>query len=92
MDINERNFYYDMFIEKWGVDSQLNMAIEEMSELTKALCKFFRGEEDIDNIHEEIIDVEIMIEQLKRIFKIGEEWTNTQKDFKINKASKLVVS
>ena len=31
---------YDTFIETYGFDSQILMCIEEMSELTKELCKY----------------------------------------------------
>ncbi len=56
-------------IATYGADHQLNIAIEEMSELTKAICKFkrFKGDNEIDQIHEEIADVSIMIEQILMI-------------------------
>ena len=70
--------YYDKFIDEWGTDSQYVVAIEEMSELIKELCKFKRNEilkkdnsETIQNIKEEIADVLNMVEQLEKIF--GEE-------------------
>ena len=53
---------------KYGKDAQIKMAIEEMSELTQALCKDFRGKANADIIAEEIADVEIMIQQLQIIF------------------------
>ena len=53
--------YYKKFIEVWGYESQIVVAIEEMSELTKELCKYKRNEllnkdnlETIKNIKEEI--------------------------------------
>lgn len=55
-------------IVKYGKDAQVKMAIEEMSELTQALCKNFRGKGNAENIAEEIADVEIMIQQLQIIF------------------------
>lgn len=55
-------------IAKHGKDAQIKMAIEEMSELTQALCKDFRGKSNADNIAEEIADVEIMLKQLQIIF------------------------
>jgi NTP pyrophosphatase (non-canonical NTP hydrolase) len=60
-------------INTFGIDSQLDMAIEEMSELTKEICKFKRNEkcsryESLDALAEEMADVIIMIEQLKIIF------------------------
>lgn len=53
-------------IKKNGLDMQLTVAIEELSELQKAICKYKRGEEH--NIEEEIADVKIMIEQLETVF------------------------
>ena len=55
-------------IDTYGKDSQAKMMIEEMSELTKELCKLFRGEGDTGHILEEIADVQIMLDQMKMIF------------------------
>lgn len=70
----ERESAYKKFIEKWGVDAQIMMCIEEMSELQKALCKYLRyGKENSNaeikyNVIEEIADVANMIGQLEYIF------------------------
>lgn len=57
-------------IETYGIDAQIDMAIEEMAELTKALCKFKRyaDSEKVTSIKEEIADVQIMLDQLKIMF------------------------
>jgi NTP pyrophosphatase (non-canonical NTP hydrolase) len=55
-------------IAKWGVESQTMMAIEEMSELQKEICKMKRGQFDKEHILEELADVQIMIWQLEIIF------------------------
>ncbi len=62
-------------IEKYGVESQTDKTMEEMSELTKALLKLRHAkptgvEHDIliDAVAEEMADVEIMIIQLHMIF------------------------
>ena len=55
-------------IETYGKDSQAKMMIEEMSELTKALCKWFRGETEKSHILEEMADVQIMLDQMRMIF------------------------
>lgn len=64
-------------IETYGEESQVDMAIEEMSELTKALLKYRRASKnqtDIGiaqahfDIQEEMADVEIMLDQLKILF------------------------
>ena len=59
------------FIEHYGCERQRMVAIEEMAELTKALCKIDRATDAMDlceaikNAQEEVADVEIMITQLK---------------------------
>lgn len=55
-----------------GASTEVDVAIEEMSELTKELCKHRRGQRNILHIAEEIADVEIMLEQLKMIFKCSD--------------------
>ncbi len=55
-----------------GASTEVDVAIEEMSELTKELVKHRRGQRNILRIAEEIADVEIMLEQLKMIFKCSD--------------------
>ncbi len=55
-------------IDKYGVDMQLNVAIEELSELTKELCKYKRGYKNQNEIAEEIADVYITLKQCEIIF------------------------
>ncbi len=70
--------YLDIYkecIEVWGEDAQIKMCIEEMSELTKELCKNYRDKfkgtpEQIDHICEEIADVQNMVDQMQHIFGV----------------------
>ena len=55
-------------LEAFGAEVQMVMAIEEMSELTKELCKNGRGQENTTHIAEEIADVEIMLRQMVMLF------------------------
>ena len=57
-------------IEHNGEDMQLNVAVEEMAELTKEIIKYKRGFDNLQQLAEEIADVEIMLEQLKLIFGV----------------------
>lgn len=69
-------------VEEYGLEPQIDMAIEEMSELAKALLKFRRkknsseasDEKEIrDAVIDEIADVSIMVAQLQIIFDcVGE--------------------
>lgn len=65
--------------DHYGLAAQSNIAIEEMSELTKALCKIRRYpamdkhvENYMDNVVEEIADVLIMAEQLRYLYGAAE--------------------
>lgn len=55
-------------LQHYGANSQRIVAIEEMSELTKELCKVFRGSENSAHIAEEIADVRIMLDQMEIFF------------------------
>lgn len=56
-------------IEKWGATTQVVVAIEELSDLQKELCKFLRyGSCDRLTMHDEMADVSIMLNQLSLIF------------------------
>ena len=70
MDKEFREFC-DLALARWGEDAQIRMCIEEMSELTKELCKYDRTvgtdkeQQTIAAIKEEIADVLNMVEQLQ---------------------------
>lgn len=63
-------------IKMWGEEAQIVVAIEEMSELTKALSKYLRyyvaeqGDHGqiVADIREEMADVGIMLNQMELIF------------------------
>lgn len=69
--------YQEIFnkaMSTYGEKAQKLMAIEEMSELTKEICKDFRGELNRENLIEEMADVLIMLDQMLILYKIsGEE-------------------
>ena len=57
----------EQMIQKYGESKQLDMVIEECSELIKAISKYKREPEDssrIKSIAEEEADVRIMLEQI----------------------------
>lgn len=69
--MDEKEFY-EKIIFKFGDNNQITVAIEELSELQKELCKSLRKEDNKVNICEEIADVEIMLEQIKLLFDIAD--------------------
>ena len=54
----------------YGIDNQLTVAVEEFSELTKEICKAKRGENNLENIIEEMADCYIMLKQMEIIYDI----------------------
>lgn len=74
----KQELYRDAILT-YGRDAQIDVAIEEMAELTKALIKNRREDgksgnheawqQAYDNVAEEIVDVQIMLDQLKIIYE-----------------------
>ena len=72
INYEDRKKVYQAALWKWGVDLQTMMAVEEMSELTKEICKIKRGKMDLDALADEIADVTIMLEQLREIYGLND--------------------
>ena len=72
INYEDRKKVYQAALRKWGVDLQTMMAVEEMSELTKEICKIKRGKIDLDALADEIADVTIMLEQLRDIYGLND--------------------
>lgn len=58
-------------IETYGAEAQLVVAIEELSELIKEICKHKRYMDNTASIIEEMADCYIMLEQMQMIFGLG---------------------
>lgn len=77
-------------VETYGDNSQINMAVEKMSELAETLMlikskrKDVNKQEVVHNLAEKIADVEIMLEQLKLIFNCF-GLVEREKEYKINR-------
>jgi len=82
---------YKKAVQKWGKEPQINMAIEECGELIVSLSKRSRNNNGstVDDIIGEMVDVEIMLEQLKLIFGSGKFGVFTFEIFKRKKLLKL---
>ena len=85
-------------VAAYGTHAQVDMAIEEMSELTKALCKerrcgFGQGSraQAHANIIEEIADVIIMLAQLLIIFDKDRE-IQKETDYKLNRLAERLAA
>ena len=89
-------------INTYGVENQMIKTVEELSELSQALCKSLirlnytkekiSPEDDlksVDNIFEEMADVEIMLEQCKIMFQYDKE-VNKWKQKKIERLARRI--
>lgn len=72
MTKGEIDSLFEKLINKYGA-LQIIIAIEELSELQKELCKSLRGKEKRENLIEEMADTYIMIEQMKIWHNITDE-------------------
>ena len=80
---HELKIYKDA-IDFFGNTSQKIMVIEEMSELTKELCKELRDRGNIEDIADEVADVEITLAQIKMIYGI-DTLVEEHKDYKLHR-------
>jgi hypothetical protein len=73
INYEERAKVYTDALETFGVNVQLVVALEELSECQKEVCKALRGGANIYHLAEEVADAIIMLEQVRQIFGINEE-------------------
>lgn len=76
---------YDRALAVFGKTTQLTVALEELSEAQKEICKMLRGDGDLHHLAEEIADALIMLEQVQRIFGISEEMTRAWMSQKVSR-------
>lgn len=62
---------YNNALTTYGAEAQMVVALEELSECQKEICKILRGKGDISHLAEEIADATIMLEQLRLFFLIN---------------------
>lgn len=72
-------------IATYGKDIQLAVAVEELSELIKEICKNRRGSDNILAITEEMADCYIVLAELQHIFNIDSEKLKIMMDYKLGR-------
>lgn len=95
----EEQEVYEKAIKKWGRIFQHLMLFEEMAELQKAVIKLMREKDPIimmdkcNDVIEELVDVEIMLEQLKVLLNMPDATIfYIKKREKLEKLKKIVAS
>lgn len=72
-------------LQYYKADSQYLKCVEELSELTEAIMKHINKGNNKDAIFEEIVDVEIMLEQVKILLPQGENVFSEEIDRKLDR-------
>lgn len=85
----ERCAVYSNALDVFGGDTQLTVAVEELSECQKEICKFLRGDGDLEHLAEEVADATIMLEQVRIMFDINDA-TCRHMDAKIKRLKKRI--
>lgn len=80
----QRESVYTNALIAYGETCQLVVAIEELSECQKEICKYLRGYGNAGNLAEEIADATIMLEQLQYILGLNNQVCKKM-DEKINR-------
>ena len=68
----ERVKTYTNALIAYGEHAQMVVALEELSECQKEICKFLRGIGNDENLAEEIADATIMLEQMRYFLGLNE--------------------
>ncbi len=79
-------------LKAWGADAQLGMVQEDCAELIKVINKRWRGKASDADVIEECVDVELMINQMKELFKDNQNTWGRIKIKKIKRLKKLLGS
>ena len=67
----ERTLVYKEALRFYGKINQLVVALEELSEVQKEICKAMRGKADLEHLAEEIADATIMLEQVRQLYGLN---------------------
>ena len=63
MELNDDIF--KRAIDKWGIRAQMDVAVEEMGELIVDIMHMRRNKANLEKLMEEVVDVSIMMKQLR---------------------------
>lgn len=94
--IVDEHLIYNRALDTWGHDAQMDVAIEELSELIKAIIKYRRKpyKDQAIDIAEELGDVTIMIKQLEiamlRNYPAFTSWKDQSMANKINRVKNML--
>ena len=86
----EMKIICEQLIDKYK-SKQVVVAIEELSELQKELCKVLRDKPNKENIIEEMADCIIMLNQMQLYFSISDEELHQEINYKLNRTKERLL-
>ena len=81
---SQRVEVYKAAIERYGTVEQMVVALEELSEAQKEICKHLRGQGCLEHLAEEVADATIVLEQVRLIHDINDQVCKKM-DYKIER-------
>ncbi len=91
----EEKLLFQLTVDHFGFETQLFKAVEELAELQQAIIKYnladiktVKEKNLLHNLLEELVDVEIMIGQIKEIFNSPDELL-LYENYKLDKQQRL---
>jgi NTP pyrophosphatase (non-canonical NTP hydrolase) len=83
--------WYNEMITYYGTNDRVRLLMEECGELVQAGNKILRypdSDEARSNLLEEMVDVSIMIEQVRTLFNYSDTEWNRMEQYKVNRCKK----
>ena len=74
-----------IILDHYGIEQQAIIWIEELSELTKEICKYLRNKKFSDNGYLEITDVQNCLDQMKIAFNYPIEKQYENYNYKVER-------
>lgn len=90
MEKTERRKIYENTLQKFGVENQLWMVVEEVGELLNAVGKMRRDRVTREDVITELADVTIMCEQIAQY--VGWEDYEKELDYKLNRLNQRLLN
>lgn len=75
--MNDELTIYEEAVQLWGTAAQRLMLIEECGELIATMSQWWRGRKTDDDLIEEMVDVQLMINQIRAIIDDESMWERT---------------
>ena len=82
---SERNAKIAKILDHYGSKHQMQKCCEELAELQCEILKYLNKKGSLNKIFDEMIDVIVTVEQLKKMLPVSEEQINKHIDFKLDR-------